>query len=200
MTTLRIGLVGGGRLAEEGYLPALRRPTGCGWWRWPNSTRSAAAGWPRWPACPAYPNAAGLLAAEPVDALVIATPAGAHLADARLAAAAGLPTLVEKPPAADLAEAAELAGLVPTPWIGFNRRFDAARWPGCGRRSRAVPRSGCSWRSATGGGGWGAHTAADDALLDLGPHLVDLARWLTRRRGDRGAPGHRDGPSGRSST
>ena len=28
--------------------------------------------------------------------------------------------------------------------------------------------------------GWAAHTAVDDALLDLGPHLVDLARWLTR--------------------
>ena len=28
-------------------------------------------------------------------------------------------------------------------------------------------------------GGWGAHTVHDDALTDLGPHLVDLARWLT---------------------
>jgi predicted dehydrogenase len=28
-------------------------------------------------------------------------------------------------------------------------------------------------------GGWGAHTVRDDALTDLGPHLVDMARWLT---------------------
>ncbi len=26
---------------------------------------------------------------------------------------------------------------------------------------------------------WGAHTVGDEALLDLGPHLVDLTRWLT---------------------
>jgi predicted dehydrogenase len=27
---------------------------------------------------------------------------------------------------------------------------------------------------------WAAHVVSDEALLDLGPHLCDLARWLTR--------------------
>ena len=177
---LRIGLIGGGRLAELGYLPALRAAHGVRLVALAEldperrERMAALAG-----LATAYPNAAGLLAAEPVDALVIATPAGAHLPDARLAAAAGLPTLVEKPPAADLAAATELAGLVPTPRIGFNRRFVE---PVAGLRA-AIPvgaEIGLQLEIGYRRHGWGAHAAADDALLDLGPHLVDLARWLTR--------------------
>lgn len=177
---LRIGLVGGGRLAEQGYLPALAAARG---------VRLAAlaeldadrrqrladrVGLPT-----AHPDAAALLAAGGVDALVIATPVAAHLADARRAVAAGLPVLVEKPPTPDLASTRELAALSPTPWIGFNRRFA----PAVRRLRAAAPadaeiglRLEIGYRRRT----WGAHTATDDALLDLGPHLVDLARWLTR--------------------
>jgi predicted dehydrogenase len=176
---LRIGLVGGGRLAELGYLPALHAAHGvrlAAVAEVDPGRRDRMAGLT---GVPAHRDAAALLAAGNVDALVIATPAGAHLADARLAAAAGLPTLVEKPPAADLAEARELAGLTPTPWIGFNRRFTGAV---AGLRA-SVPGDApvglwleIDYRRV----GWAAHTAADDALLDLGPHLLDLARWLTR--------------------
>ncbi|HVH23651.1 MAG TPA: Gfo/Idh/MocA family oxidoreductase [Pseudonocardia sp.] len=176
---LRIGLVGGGRLAELGYLPALHAAHGvrlAAVAELDPGRRDRMAGLA---GVPAHPDAAALLAAETVDALVIATPAAAHLADARLGAAAGLPTLVEKPPAVDLAEARELAALTPAPWIGFNRRFTGAV---AGLRA-SVPGDapiGLWLEIGYRRGGWAAHTAADDALLDVGPHLVDLARWLTR--------------------
>jgi predicted dehydrogenase len=127
---------------------------------------------------PSFGSAEELVAAGGVDAVVLASPAAAHLTDARVATAAGLPVLVEKPPAPDLGGAVELAALEPAPWIGFNRRFDQ----GVAELRAAVPRRAevgvvleISYRRA----GWGAHTVRDDALTDLGPHLVDLARWLT---------------------
>jgi predicted dehydrogenase len=177
---LRIGLVGCGRLAEVGYVPALQAAGGVhlAGLAEPDPIRrarvAALAG-----GMPAFPHAAALLAAIPLDGLVLATPAAAHLADARIAAAAGIPVLVEKPPAPDRHQAAELAALTPTPWIGFNRRFDPgiaalrAATPGDEEREMFLE---LGYRRR----GWGAHTVTDDALLDLGPHLIDLARWITR--------------------
>lgn len=176
---LRIGLVGGGRLAELGYLPAAE--AACG-------VRLVAVAEPD-PArrdriaglaggIAAYPDAGSLLAAGKLDGLVLASPAPAHLADARLAAAAGLPVLVEKPPAPDLQGAAELAALSPAPRIAFNRRFD----PGLVALRAAVPAGADVTLDLELGyrrQGWGAYAVADDALLDLGPHLIDLARWIT---------------------
>ncbi|MDN5750344.1 MAG: Gfo/Idh/MocA family oxidoreductase [Pseudonocardia sp.] len=176
---VRIGLVGAGRLAEVGYLPASAAARG---------VRLVAVAEPE-PArrarvaglagIPGFADATALLAAGGVDALVLATPATAHLADARAAVAAGVPVLVEKPPAPDRDGAAALAGLAPAPWIAFNRRFDPAN-----ARLRAATPTGAEVAVILEIGyrrrGWGAHAVADDALLDLGPHLVDLARWITR--------------------
>jgi predicted dehydrogenase len=173
---VRIGLVGTGRLAEVGYLPAaaaardvvlaaVAEPD-------PERRHRVAGG------LPAFPDAAALLAGADVDALVLATPAHAHLDDARAGVAAGIPLLVEKPPAPDRAGAAALAALEPAPYVAFNRRFDPAiaalRRATAGDAEVAVIVE-ISYRR----GGWGAHAVADDALLDLGPHLVDLARWIT---------------------
>lgn len=180
MSELRIGLIGAGRLAEVGYLPALRAAGGVhlAALAEPDPTRrdrvAALAG-----GVPAYPDAAALLAAAPVDGLVLATPASAHLADARIAVATGVAVLVEKPPATDWHQAAELAGLTPAPWIGFNRRFD----PGIQALRAATPADeqvGVFLEIEYRRRGWGAHAVTDDALLDLGPHLIDLARWITR--------------------
>ena len=124
---------------------------------------------------PAHEDAEALVAAGGVDAVVVATPVESHLADARTAAAAGLPTLVEKPPAPDAASARVLASLDPPPWIGFNRRFDLAL-----RRPRAESggdlRLVLHYRRAS----WRPLQVRDEALLDLGPHAIDLARWLAR--------------------
>lgn len=172
---IRIGLVGCGRLAELGYLPAFRQATGvklagvadinqlrC---------KDIALGVPAHESIRALINAGGL------DALVISTPTRFHLADARCAAEAGLPALVEKPPGLNVEEARALHALNPSPWIGFNRRFE----PGITRLKDELPRDsnlhlrlGLHYRRTS----WNPFDMQDDALLDLGPHLIDLARWL----------------------
>ncbi|MCP9491293.1 MAG: Gfo/Idh/MocA family oxidoreductase [Solirubrobacteraceae bacterium MAG38_C4-C5] len=173
---LAIGLVGCGRLAQAGYVPALRAAHGVRLAAVadPDPTRRArAAG-----GVASFESAAALLEQGAVDALVLATPVTSHLADARVAAAAGVPVLVEKPPAQDADTAAELLALDPQPWIAFNRRF------GAGQRAvrAAIPaqseldlRLELLYRRRS----WGAHTVGDEVLLDLAPHLVDLARWLS---------------------
>jgi predicted dehydrogenase len=120
-----------------------------------------------------------MLAAEGVDALILATPAASHLADARLAAGAGLPALVEKPPAPNAAEAGELTKLDPAPWVGFNRRFE----PGLRRLRSRVPAEGSlelSLELHHPAGSWGSYVVSDDVLAATGSHLIDLARWLSR--------------------
>ncbi|MFP3899687.1 MAG: Gfo/Idh/MocA family protein [Acidimicrobiia bacterium] len=179
---LRVGLVGCGRLAERGYLAAFRatRAVRLVAVADPDPARrarvaeSAAVG----SGVPAgYATADELLDGTAVDAVVLATPAAAHVADAVRAAGAGVAVLVEKPPAPDAATAARLARLRPAPWVGFNRRFD----PGVRRVRAGLPtvteldlRLAIRYRRRS----WGAHAVRDDALLDLAPHLVDLARWL----------------------
>jgi predicted dehydrogenase len=177
---LRLGLVGCGRLAELGYLPALDL---VGAVRLvavadPDRIRRERVAGHAGPGVRALRDAEALLAAVPVDALVLASPTAAHVADAAAAAEAGVTVLVEKPPAPDADGAAGLAALTPTPWVAFNRRFD----PGARAARDAVPATGTldlrlaiSYRRRS----WGAHAVHDDALTDLGPHLVDWARWLT---------------------
>jgi predicted dehydrogenase len=124
-----------------------------------------------------YPSADELVEAEALDAVVIASPVGSHLADARAAAARGLPCLVEKPPGADASQASELAALDPSPWIGFNRRFDAELAQLRERSAGDGPlelRIELLFRSRS----WRAYTVDDDVLLDLGPHAFDLIHWL----------------------
>lgn len=174
-TDLRLGLVGCGQVAARGYIPALRRVRGFRLTAVADPVLSRCRDVA--PAMPAYPDAASMIAAGIVDAIVLATPAATHLADAERAAAAGLPILVEKPPALNAEEAAALATLIPRPWVGFNRRFDPllqrlrARLPAAGSLTLLL-----DLRYASGS--WRPHAVDDDALLSVGTHLIDLARWL----------------------
>jgi len=100
---------------------------------------------------------------------------------ARCAAAAGILSLVEKPPGVNVEEALELLALKPTPWVAFNRRFE----PGLIALKQRMPdlegfrlRLELHYRRAT----WKPFDMHDDALLDLGPHLIDLAQWLSDSR------------------
>ena len=129
------------------------------------------------PGVVAYSSAESLVAAGGVDVVVVATPASAHLSDARAVAAAGLPSLVEKPPAPDAGEARMLAALEPTPWIGFNRRFEPAMadlHAAVGWREGLRLRLWFHYRRAS----WAPVEVRDEAVLDLGPHAIDLVRWL----------------------
>lgn len=181
---LRLGIVGCGRIAERGYLPAiagskvaevvaLADPV-----RMRGEALAAACG--SHPSV--YADAVALARDERVEAMIVASPAAEHLAAATLAAAAGLPCLVEKLPGPDARTARELANLVPTPWIGFNRRFQQGREligeiPARGRLELELE---LRYRRAS----WQAHSVRDDAVFDLGSHLVDLALLLAGRRAE----------------
>ena len=172
----RVGLIGCGRLAERGYVPALRRL---------RSARLVSTADPVIERCAEiapesarFDSAEGLLAAGGLDVVIVATPAASHPGIARAAAEAGVPALVEKPPAADAEGAAALVALEREPWIGFNRRFD----PRLQRLHDDVPSAEELEIDLTlrhRAGSWDPHVVRDDALLSLGPHLIDLARWLS---------------------
>jgi len=173
---VRIGLIGCGRVAEFGYLPAFRQARGVVLVGIAdvNLSRCGALA----PGVPAYGNMQSLIQAGGLDALVISVPTRFHLEYARCAAEAGLPSLVEKPPGIDVQEAKALQALEPAPWIGFNRRFE----PSVIKLMHAAPKAQgfqvqleLHYRRTT----WKPFDMHDDALLDLGPHLIDLARWLT---------------------
>ncbi len=129
------------------------------------------------PAAARFEGSGQLVAAGGVDALIVATPVGAHLADARAAAAAGLPSLVEKPPAQDAAGARVLAWLQPSPRIAFNRRFDP-RLRLVRDRLRSAGATHLTLTFHYRKAAWKAFVADDDVLLDVGPHLLDLSRWI----------------------
>ena len=182
--SVRIGLVGCGRLAEVGYSRAVagldqaeivavadpdekRRLT--------LAARLAARSGRE---VVAYPSAEALIEGGGIDALLIASPPAAHLTHAELASAAGLPCLVEKPPAADLAEAEAIAALDRPPWIGFNRRFQHGVSLGPVAEGPVALEFEMRYRRES----WRPHTVEDGALLDLGPHLVDLALLISGAR------------------
>lgn len=173
---VRVGLAGCGRLAEFGYLPAFRRVSGAVLVGVAdvNLLRCKRIA----PEVPAYKSIHDLIQAGGIDALIISTPTRCHLADATAASEAKLPALLEKPPGLNLSEARALLHLSPRPWIGFNRRFDQDL---ATLRSK-VPCEGLLdlrlelfYRRKA----WDPLDMKDDALLDLGPHLIDLALWLT---------------------
>jgi predicted dehydrogenase len=179
---LKLALVGCGRLAERGYLPALQRIAGIRLMAVAdvNLDRCKMIA----PNVPCYRSAHDLIEAGGIDAVVISTPTRFHLADASLAAKAGLPALVEKPPGVDAKQAAALMSLNPSPWIGFNRRFE----PALVALRRDLPGDAdlqlmfeLHYRRK----GWNPFDMQDDALLDLGPHLIDLARWLIGKKIER---------------
>lgn len=175
MSDVRVGLVGCGRVAEHGYVPALARARGLvlAATADPERTRREllASG------VPGYDGPAELLAAGGVDVVIIATPSRLHLAHAEVAAGAGVTALVEKPPGTSLDDALSLERLRPQPRLALNRRFE----PQVARLRQALAMPGTvelrlvlQYRRGT----WRARESSDDALLDLGPHAVDLASWL----------------------
>lgn len=179
---MRLGIAGCGRIAERGYVPAALAAEGVtiAGFADPDAERLRHCRelWERGGGEGAAAVAdAGELLELPLDLLVVAVPAVHHLALAEEATRAGVPCLVEKPPAPDLAGAERLAALDPAPFLAFNRRF----LQGAELRE-AIPGEGwleldleLRFRRAD----WGAHQSRDEALLDAGIHLIDLACHLS---------------------
>ncbi|MDQ3678437.1 MAG: Gfo/Idh/MocA family oxidoreductase [Actinomycetota bacterium] len=175
--SLRIGLVGCGRLAERGYAPAVRRVTGVEIVAVTDPNRARRGLLAKRTGASAHAQLTELLAAGPLDGVVICSEPESHEEAAAAVAAAGLTALVEKPPAPDAAGALRIAALTPAPWIGFNRRFDQGL-----KLDRRIPNFGelhlrlvLDYRRKS----WRPISRGDDALLDLAPHLIDLALMLT---------------------
>jgi predicted dehydrogenase len=133
--SLRIGLVGFGRLARSCYVPAVGRLRGASVVAVADPLEAS-----RVAAATALPGAAicrgmeELLAHRP-DALLVATPPSTHLALWNVAQESGLPVFMEKPfvLAGQLADAADDAGARGRLMVNFNRHF----WPPY-RRLRAL--------------------------------------------------------------
>lgn len=172
---VRVGLVGCGRIAERGYLPAFARADGVrlvGVVDLQSERCRAVA-----PGVAAFADVGELVASGEVDAVVVATPVGTHVEVAAEAAEAGLPTLVEKPPARSASEAVQLLELEPAPFVAFNRRFE----PGLLSMRERIPSGPVELRLRFHRrGAWGSHGGDDPLLLDVGPHALDLVRWLAR--------------------
>ncbi len=117
MVPLKFGLVGCGRIAEHGWLPALRSAAAAGTAELVSiaepdaARREAAARAAGLDGGATFADWRDLIAAGSVDALVLALGGRAQVEPAAAAATAGVPVLVEKPPGGDLGGATALAEL-----------------------------------------------------------------------------------------
>lgn len=176
-TALRLGLVGCGRLAELGYAPAAHAAPDVEFVGAVDPDRTRRGMVAAKLGVQGYARLSELLVATPLDGLVVCTPAEEHEEVAAVAAGSGLTALVEKPPAPDAAGALRIAGLRPAPWIAFNRRFDQ----GAALVGKVPPGGDLTMRMVLHyrRNSWRPVQRGDDALLDLAPHLIDLALYLT---------------------
>jgi len=194
-STVRWGIIGCGDVTEVKSGPALQKAVDSELVAVMRRDGAKAAdyarrhGVARW-----YDDARALVADPSVDAIYIATPPGAHLEGALLAAAAGKPTYVEKPFARNTTEceailAAFRAAKVPVFAAYYRRclpRFvqvaDLLAAGALGRLTGVATHYACSppalnpdgsvpWRldAANAGGG---------LFLDLGSHTLDLLDHL----------------------
>lgn len=128
---LTVGIVGCGGVAQAKWLPALRRlqsigePVALAGVADPDPDRRLAVA-RLWGAAP-HADAEALLAAGPLDCLLVLAADPAHGPAARAAIAAGVPCLVEKPLVRDAAEALDLCRAAEAAGVLFasvaNKRF-----------------------------------------------------------------------------
>ncbi len=187
--TRRIGVVGAGthgsryvRHLVRGDVPGLTCTALCRRDRAAGEDAAAAFG-VRW-----HGEAAALLDAPDVDAVIIATPPASHAALATAALDAGKPVLLEKPLTGTLAEARALAARAARPgapplmlaqtlrWNPVLRRA-RERWAELGpvhlvRLAQRLAPTTLAWQREP------AETVGGSVLL-TGVHIIDLARWLT---------------------
>ncbi len=184
MPALRVGLAGAGRMGRN----HLRALTDSG------AVRVAAIAEPSGaarallpPSSPhVYDDLDSMLDAGGLDAVIVCVPSDHHLETVRRLAAAGMPTLCEKPVGVTAGEAREAAALTAEAGIpfqvGFWRRFVPML-----RRLRGRIAAGelgelysvaCfQWDGEPPGHEFRAHSGG--IFIDMGVHEFDQARWLT---------------------
>jgi len=131
MSDLRIGVVGAGLMGADHINRIRERIAGAVVSAVIDvDTEKAEAAAAEAPGSTAFSSLADAIAANAMDAVLIATPGRFHLPDLMAVIAAGLPTLCEKPLTTDAQSAmqvidAEVAGGRKLIQVGFMRRFDA---------------------------------------------------------------------------
>ena len=188
---VRIGIAGTSWWADSMYLPALaghpladlRAVAGTR----PEHTREFAA---RWGIPAPYETAEAMLDAEPLDAVIVATPNRSHYPIAHAALERGLHVLCEKPVGISSAEARRLADLAAVKGLITMVPFTYRNMPGMRYLKELVDEGyigepyHLNMRYFTGYGRGGEYAwrfdldVAGAALAgDLGSHLAYLARW-----------------------
>lgn len=103
--TLKLALIGLGKIARDQHLPAISATSGLTLAA--IGSRNASE-----PGLPSYPDLGTLLAAEPdIDAVTLCTPPDGRFEQARVALLAGKHLMLEKPPGATIAEVEALGAL-----------------------------------------------------------------------------------------
>lgn len=185
---LKIGLIGCGRAAERYYLPVLGRQTA--------KERLVAVADPRperarlaaslVPGCLTFDCAETLLQKADVDAVIVTSPPETHVPITMEALHTGLAVLVEKPLATSCEQGRELAeyfarssGRV---MVGFNQRH----WEPIQQLERILRQEDLTGQISAdltmtvNIRAWSPVTGMINPLEDLGPHLLDLLRFLLR--------------------
>lgn len=121
--TLRLGIVGYGKIARDEHVPAIALTEGL---------ELAAIATPEGAeaAVPVYPDLAAMLAGSPdLDAVILCQPPSARFAAARMALAAGKHVFLEKPPGIGLSEVRMLRDMAAarglTLFAGWHSRWSA---------------------------------------------------------------------------
>lgn len=144
----------------------------------------------------AYPDLPTMLSAERLDALYIATPNHLHAEAIEQATAAGVPVLLEKPLAHDRAGVQRIAAALEQAKAPLATAFDQRHHPahevirehitdGAVGTVTAIRIVYCCWVDPAWSRGTGDNWRADrscaggGAVLDLAPHGLDLAEFLT---------------------
>jgi len=172
---IRVGLVGGGAIAQLAQLPVLSQSaavTIAGLvTASPDQTDENLT---RWPIERGYDTVDDLIDSGNLDALFVLTPKHLHTPFVRAGLDAGLDVFCEKPLASTLEEAADLvraadeaAGLL---MVGLNRRFAPVYERAKAEFDEAPPRFVVGQKNRPG--------SEYRATLENGIHMVDLLRWF----------------------
>src|SRR6266540_3573727 len=143
--TLRIGLVGFGKIARDQHLPAIAGTQGA-------ELVAVASPHAKAPGVANYPDLEAMLAAEPeLDAIAMCQPPQFRYEAARAALAAGKHVFLEKPPGATVSEVEALAAIAKakgvTLFASWHSRYAAA--VGAARawlEGRTLRRASIAWK------------------------------------------------------
>jgi len=186
---IKIGLIGCGRAAERYYLPALGRHAA--------KARLVAVADPRperallaasfVPDCVTFDSVETLLQKAHIDAAIVTSSPETHVPITIKALQAGLAVLVEKPLGTSSEQVRDLEewtsrsrGIV---MVGFNQRH----WEPIQQLERILRQKDLSDQISAdltmtvNIKEWDPVTGVSNPLEDLGPHLLDLLRFLLRR-------------------